>query len=942
MFLQTHFDFKAKKNITANSEIFQIYMNQHLTLKFFLIFMLFLFQFNTSAQGLKASGKKIVDENGNEIILRGMGLGGWMLQEPYMMEMSGFAVAQWDIKSKIQALIGTANTQAFYNAWHANHCTRKDIDSLAAWGFNSVRLPMHYNLFTLPIEEEPVAGQNTWLGKGFTMTDSLINWCKANHMYVILDLHAAPGGQGKDKAISDYNPAKLSLWESEANKQKTIALWRKLAERYANEPWVGGYDLINEPNWSFTNGGNENGCSETSNAPLRQLLVKITNAIREVDQKHIIIIEGNCWGNNYNGIFPAWDNNMVVSFHKYWSYNDQGSIQGILNTRNQYNIPIWLGESGENSNPWFTDAISLVEKNGIGWAWWPMKKIGSVVNPLTITKTDNYQLLLDYWNNGGTPPNPTLANYTLLQIADNAKIQHCIYRKDVIDAMFRQINDTLTIPYHNHKIPGTIPAADYDLGRHGMAYSDTDIATYQVSSGTYTPWNTGWSYRNDGVDIESSTDSYPGSNGYNVGWTADNEWLQYTATVDSTAAYNVNFRYAYSGAGCKIKLQSNEGDITATTTLAGTGGLQTWANLAINDIILYKGQQKLKLQFEKGGANFGLLDFELSKKTIDVQLIAVSAATYKKSEDIYLSCNKILIDSTVTTQGFSCTVNGNAATISGLEVNNANHAQIIIRLNQQLFDIDDIRLNYSDGEVKATDGTALQNFSNLQVKNNLAVYAAIPGKIEAEAFSKNQGLVPENCTDAGAGQDMGYTNAGDYLEYDVRVLKTSAYYLEIRIASAGTAGRLEIQQLNASGTVINNAFANIPVTGGWQTWKTVGTPIILDEGICTLKVKILQPEFNINWYRFYESGTGIADDTGSFLRLSPNPASHMVSVFLPDQAQGNKKINILNYSGSILKSIDLTGQDKAVDLLVNDLTKGLYIVELQSLQGIFRGKLIIR
>lgn len=101
-----------------------------------------------SAQGyLKSDGKKIVNDKG-EIILRGMGLGGWMLQEPYMLKLSGVAVAQYDIRKKITALIGESKTHEFYESWLANHCTKADIDSLAAWGFNSVRLPMHYNLFT--------------------------------------------------------------------------------------------------------------------------------------------------------------------------------------------------------------------------------------------------------------------------------------------------------------------------------------------------------------------------------------------------------------------------------------------------------------------------------------------------------------------------------------------------------------------------------------------------------------------------------------------------------------------------------------------------------------------------------------------------------------------------------------------------------------------------
>lgn len=911
-------------------------------LRILLIIGFLVLNFSASAQWLKASGKKITDEHDDEVILRGMGLGGWMLQEPYMMEMEGFAGTQWQIKEKIQSLIGTANTEAFYDAWHANHLTRTDIDSMASWGFNSVRLPMHYNLYTLPIEDEPIMGQNTWLEKGFTLTDSLIKWCSANHMYVILDLHAAPGGQGKDYAISDGNASKPSLWDSNTNKSKTIALWRKLAERYANEPWVGGYDLINEPNWSFTAGGNQNGCSENSNTPLRQLYIDITNAIRQVDTKHMIIIEGNCWGNNYNVILPAWDNNMALSFHKYWSNNDQGSIAGIVSLRNQYNIPIWLGESGENSNVWFTDAIKLVESNGIGWAWWPLKKINSVVDPLTIVKTSAYTTLLNYWKSGGTAPTAGFATDALMQMAENAKIENCIYHKDVIDAMFRQVNDSTTLPFKEHVIPGVIPAPDYDLGRNGKAYFDTDIADYHVSSGTYTAWNTGYAYRNDGVDIEPSSDVATGANGFNIGWTSDNEWLQYTANVDSSAVYAVTLRYGALSTGCKIRLLVNNADITGSVAVPATGGYSTWGNLVINDVILYKGQQKIRILFEKGGANLSTIGFALQKKIEDVTVAPVSAATYLQTELIYLSFNKILDESTVKSENFTCTVNGNVVVINSLTINSANPAQIIFSLEQQIYDIDDIRLNYSGGIVHSTDGSVLQDFSDFSVENNLPVYALIPGKIEAESFSVNQGLSIETCTDSGGGQDLGYTNNGDYLEYRVRVLKTAKYNLEVRIASAGTAGRLEVQQLNPTGTVINTVVVNIPVTGGWQTWQSVNTTVDLTEGTWTLRVKILQMEFNINWFKFTENSTGIGEDEISVFNIFPNPANDVVSVLIPGSAGFRKTIKLWTSNGALVRSLEIANSEVTKNIPVENLPKGLYFVELDMQGKIIHRKLILQ
>ena len=125
------------------------------------------------AQGfLKADGKKIVNGNNQEVILRGMGLGGWMVQEGYMMKTAGFLGTQHELKNAITTLIGQNGMEAFYDAWLKNYVTEADVDSMAGWGFNSIRLPMHYNLYTLPIEQEPVTGEQTWLQKGFELTDS--------------------------------------------------------------------------------------------------------------------------------------------------------------------------------------------------------------------------------------------------------------------------------------------------------------------------------------------------------------------------------------------------------------------------------------------------------------------------------------------------------------------------------------------------------------------------------------------------------------------------------------------------------------------------------------------------------------------------------------------------------------------------------------------------
>ena len=585
-------------------------MFQKLTLVrlFSLIVVSVLYSTSGLAQGfLRADGKKIVNEKGENVLLRGVGLGGWMLQEGYMLKINKEG-QQYRIRERIEELMGEKQTQEFYDLWLANHTRKIDVDSMKAWGFNSIRLPMHYNLYTLPIEKESVKGQNTWLDKGFAMTDSLLSWCKANQMYLILDLHAAPGGQGNDLNISDRDPSKPSLWDSQANQEKTIALWRKLAERYANEPWVGAYDIINEPNWGFEDlAKDKNGINEKKNEPLKKLMVDITKAIREVDKKHIIIIEGNGWGNNYNGILPQWDNNMVLSFHKYWSYNDQASAENMIKTRDQYNIPIWLGETGENSNVWFTEAIRLFETNNIGWAWWPLKKVGAN-NPMEIKSNLNYNDVVSYINGNGNKPKESNVYSGLMELATYARLENTIIHYDVIDAMIRQPFSAETKPFKKHIVgkTTTVNAVDYDLGRNGVAYFDKDTTDYHVSTGKYTAGNKGRIYRNDGVDIAKDSTKYES---YYVNNIESGEWLQYTVDVEKKGIYTIKLNVASDNKKGRISLASNGVFIAKEIKISGTGGLKTFKTIEIKNIPLKEGKQSIKVLADTGYFNFNYLQF---------------------------------------------------------------------------------------------------------------------------------------------------------------------------------------------------------------------------------------------------------------------------------------------------------------------------------------------
>lgn len=550
----------------------------------------------TAGGFLRVDGTRIVDENGQPVLLRGMGLGGWMLQEGYMLELPQFGTQQV-IRQRIEEMIGPEKTAAFYRAWLDNHTTKADIDAMASWGFNSIRLPMHYDLYTLPVDQEPVAGEQTWLEEGFRRTDELLAWAKANDMYLILDLHAAPGGQGNDINISDRNPDAPSLWDSLAHQDKMIALWRKLAGRYRDEPNIAAYDIINEPNWGFENPEDRHGCEETENAPLRALLMRATAAIREVDKKHIIVVEGNCWGNNYKGVFDAsgaWDDNMVLSFHKYWNVTTRDSIADILKLRDELGVPVWLGETGENSNDWFARAVALVESEGVGWAMWPLKKI-RYNNPLQIVPNDGYLKLLAYWRGDGEKPTREEAEQALMRFAGHdVRYENNIFHKDVVDALFRAPHSERPAPFRDHVIVpegGEIAAADFDMGRDGVAYHDLTPANHHVSDGgERVVWNPAMTYRNDGVDLGETADGEIYVAGMQAG-----EWVKYTITAEKAGAYALTLNAKNKG---RVSLMLNGGD-------AGEGRVDT----RFRKLALLEGRNTLIVKAVRGGFDLMSLSF---------------------------------------------------------------------------------------------------------------------------------------------------------------------------------------------------------------------------------------------------------------------------------------------------------------------------------------------
>ena len=871
-------------------------------------------------QRLRTEGKYIVNANNEEVILRGYGLGGWMLMEGYMMHSSDVADTQHEFRARLEDLMGVEKTDEFFDAWLANHVTKRDIDSLAAWGFNSIRLPMHYNLFTLPIEEEPVAGQNTWLNKGFDMVDELLLWCKENSIYLILDLHAAPGGQGENAAISDYDPSKPSLWESKANRDKTVALWTKLAERYKDEDWIGGYDLINETNWYKADMG-------SNNALLKQLSVEITNSIRATGDDHIIFIEGNGFANDFTGMTPPWDDNMAYSFHKYWSYNDTGSIQWVLNIRNQHNVPLWMGEGGENSNPWFTDAISLFEENKIGWSWWPMKRIETIVGPYSIKFTQGYKNILAYWRGQVDKPTVDQAYTWMMELATMTNSANCDYQKDVHDAMIRQPHTEETIPFEQVNLPGTVFMTNFDLGRHGIAYFDTDYANYGGSTGSFAFWNQGWWYRNDAVDIEKT--SIPGGNGFNIGFIEKGEWLNYTVTIDQAGVYDIDLQFASTQSGAKFHIGLDGADVTPIYSLGSTGGWTDFEMYQVNGIILPAGTHTITFYMDGGAsANFSRMDFKMVSEIVDLPFEILTAKTGKAEETIKLSFNYMIDPATLsgTENDFELAIDNVRINPTQINYDVAEPYTIELVFDTAMHYTDMLLLDYSGSAIKDLEGKTLELFSELDVLNELDTRWVLPGLIQAEAYTAMSGFREEACDDTGKGVNLGYADPGDFADYSLRIKETKEYDVNFRVASQSFQGRVKLILIDNQQEETELGTYSFSATGGWQEWETFTNKIALPAGDFTLRIQVISGGFNLNWFSFRDVILAVDDHEVVADLAYPNPTKGRLSLLDPSFS----RYLLRDFAGRIVQM----GKVENRQVIIGDnIIEGHYILSLVESSG---------
>lgn len=349
-----------------------------------------------SGRFLHTEGAEIVDATGKPIFLKGINLGNWLLWEGYLM------MGDFNYRTHTQFLESLAKTFGspqkaveFEHQWRLNYVTQKTIADLRGLGFNSVRVPFHYNLFWADGELKK---------DGFQYLDRLVEWCRGHKIYVLLDMHAAPGyqnpGDHSDNVDSNSKQPRetVKFWDGQ-NVKVAADVWRHIADHYKNEPVIWGYDLINEP---VPQDGRE--------FELLPSMIKMRDAIREVDKNHIIVAEGSWWSSDLSkldwtdpkvqqtsGASSAWDQNLVYQLHHYGPVKD---TMGREQMAHKLNVPIILGEYGETDDSNLLATTEWAKRHLAGCFPWSFKKMSHDRTLWTIPPNRDYEQLKECINTG--------------------------------------------------------------------------------------------------------------------------------------------------------------------------------------------------------------------------------------------------------------------------------------------------------------------------------------------------------------------------------------------------------------------------------------------------------------------------------------------------------------------------------------------------------------
>lgn len=314
---------------------------------------------------LKADGKAYKTNYGlgDTVILRGTNAGGWLLPENWQCPTN--AADLLTEKRVLTERFGAAEAERLIRLYEDSWWTEDDFDKIKAEGMNMIRLPISYF--------EMLNDDGSLRNDAFERLDWFVSECAKRGIYVQIDMHGAVGSQnGKDHSGDTTIADVGNFYGNEQNIQKTIKLWEKIAERFKENPWVCGYDLLNEP-------------SAVGKVQF-ETYDRLYKAIRTIDKDHIIFMQA-IWEPQHlpNPSYYNW-RNIAYEYHFYgWDVEKDAEGQKafiqskikFVNEYTNYGVPVLVGEFSffSNTQSWF-NGLDLLESQGWSYTNWTYKVTG--------------------------------------------------------------------------------------------------------------------------------------------------------------------------------------------------------------------------------------------------------------------------------------------------------------------------------------------------------------------------------------------------------------------------------------------------------------------------------------------------------------------------------------------------------------------------------------
>jgi endoglucanase len=333
-------------------------------------------------KALRVQGENLVDSDGARVVLRGVGLGGWMNMENFI---TGYPATESLMRAEVARVLGPQRAEAFFDQLLDAFFTDADAALLGRLGVNCVRLPVNYHHF------ESDARPFELLERGFERLDRAIRACAEHGIYTVIDLHAVPGAQNQHWH-SDNPTHVAAFWQHPHFQDRAVWLWEAFAARYAGEPAVAGYNLLNEP-------------GDSSGAVIGPFTDRLVAAVRAIDPHHIVFADGNTYSTDFS-VFGEVYENTVFACHDYalagmahggpypghtdgrWVDRDVLEEKFLERTsfQRETGTPLWVGEFGpvytgdpardEQRYQILADQLDIYDKYGAGWSLWTYKDVG--------------------------------------------------------------------------------------------------------------------------------------------------------------------------------------------------------------------------------------------------------------------------------------------------------------------------------------------------------------------------------------------------------------------------------------------------------------------------------------------------------------------------------------------------------------------------------------